>query len=56
MSAQARDTPLKTITKVELACERFVLVARNVPNDMAVPFDTNRIRVMDVTRLTYQSQ
>ncbi len=56
MSAQARDAPLKTITKVELACERFVLVARHVPNDMALPFDTNRIRIKDVTRFTYQSQ
>ena len=56
MPAQARDAPVKTITKVKLARERFVLVARNIANDIALPFDANRIRVMDVVRFTYQTQ
>ena len=56
MFAQARDASLKTITKVELARQRFVLVARHIPNNLAAPFHTNRICIVDVTRFTYQSQ
>jgi len=56
MPAQARNTPAKTITKVNLARKRFVLVARNIANDIALPFDANRIRIMGVVRFTYQTQ
>ena len=56
MPAQARDAPVKTITKVKLVRKRFVLIARNIANDIALPFDANRIRIMGVVRFTHQTQ
>lgn len=56
MPAQARDAPVKTITEVNLARKCFVLVARNIANNIALPFDANRVRIMGVVRFTHQAQ
>lgn len=56
MFAQADDAPLKPVPEIQLACQHFILDAWHVPNHMTLPFDTNRVRIMDVTRFAHQPQ